>query len=95
MHFQIEEILDQEMIEEIILKNRNSTDRLEAVKKLLSIVKNKNRNLSKSMMKILELSSAFDENSIEYKLVVVQIFQYLAHYLNSSQIQFLLDQINV
>lgn len=91
---QIEEILNERKIEEILLQNRNSTDRLQAMKELLSMIENQKRILSKSLLRTIELSFDFNGNSIEYKLILIQIFEHLVDQLDSSQIRFLFDRIN-
>ncbi|CAM4975944.1 unnamed protein product [Rotaria socialis] len=90
----IEQIIKQEMLAQEILENRNGKSRLEAGQQLLSIVQDEEGSVSMHNMRILELSFDLNDSSIEYKLIVVKIFECLAAYLNTSQIRFILGSIS-
>ena len=76
--------------EKTLLQSRDSKVRLETMKKLF----NHKLNLSKTLLKTIELSFDFNENSIEYKLIFIQICEHFVNQLDSSQIQFLFNRIN-
>ncbi|CAF3803372.1 unnamed protein product [Rotaria sp. Silwood1] len=95
VHMQtIEQIIKCEMLGQTILESQNPRNRLAAGKQLLSIVQDGQRSLSTCNMKVLELSFHSNDSSIEFKSIVMKIFECVAAYLNQSQISFILSSIH-
>jgi hypothetical protein len=87
---EIEQIINEEMLGHMIEKSSN----LEAVKQLLILVENEQKSLSKYNMKVLESSFYSNNSSLEFKLIIIKIFQSTAKYLQQSQIDFIINLIN-
>ncbi|CAF1353557.1 unnamed protein product [Adineta steineri] len=90
---EIKDIIHREMLGQTILENRNPMTRLKAAEDLLSIVKNEQQSLSKNNVKVLQSLLYSDDCSIELKLIIIKILEYISAHLNSSQIQFILSLI--
>lgn len=80
--------------EERILDYENPSERFKFVGKLLSRIENQNHRLSKYQLKLFEISLNYPNSSIDYKLIVLRIFQHQLTDLNSSQIEFIFTFIN-
>ncbi|CAF1630947.1 unnamed protein product, partial [Adineta ricciae] len=91
---EINDFVNQRELEAKILDYEDPSNRLEAGKRFLSLVQNQNRRLSKFQLANLELSLNFANSSIEYKFIVLSIFQYHSADLEATQITSLFAFIN-